>query len=121
VTPDRTLVEAVGWVATAVFVGSYFFRRAEVLVRVQIAGALLWLAYGVLMRAPPVIAANLLVAGAAVWKARADREGPMDSGAPQRIDPGQDRTGIETPRNVAEATNRPRRPPGGSSRDGGAA
>jgi hypothetical protein len=70
VTPDRALVEAVGWVATAVFVASYFFSRAEILVRVQLAGALLWLGYGVLMRAPPVIVANLLVAGAAVWKAR---------------------------------------------------
>jgi hypothetical protein len=68
-TPDRTLVEVVGWTATAVFVGSYFFRRAELLVRVQIAGALLWIVYGVLMRAPPVVAANLLVAGAATWKA----------------------------------------------------
>jgi hypothetical protein len=63
------LVEVVGWVATAVFVASYFFRRAEILVRVQIAGAMLWVVYGVLMRAPPVIAANLLVAGAAMWKA----------------------------------------------------
>jgi hypothetical protein len=69
VTFDRPLVEAVGWVATAVFVASYFFSRADLLVRVQIAGALLWLVYGVLMRAPPVIAANLLVAGAALWKA----------------------------------------------------
>jgi hypothetical protein len=67
--PDRTLVEAVGWVATAVFVASYFFSRAETLVRVQLAGALLWLVYGVLMRAPPVIVANVLVGGAAVWKA----------------------------------------------------
>jgi hypothetical protein len=65
----RVLVEAVGWVATAVFVGSYFFSRAELLVRVQIFGALLWAVYGVLMRAPPVIAANLLVAVAGLWKA----------------------------------------------------
>jgi hypothetical protein len=61
------LIEALGWAATGVFVGSYFFRRPEWLVRVQLAGALLWVAYGALVRAPPVIAANLLVMGAAAW------------------------------------------------------
>jgi hypothetical protein len=65
-----TLVEALGWVATAVFVGSYFFRRPETLVRAQMVGALLWVAYGVLMRATPVVAANVLVLAAAAWKAR---------------------------------------------------
>jgi hypothetical protein len=69
-TLDRTLVEILGWAATAVFVGSYFFTRAEALVRVQIAGALMWVAYGLLVRAPPVVAANLLVVGAAAWKMR---------------------------------------------------
>jgi hypothetical protein len=64
------LVEALGWAATAVFVGSYFFTRAEVLVRVQMAGAVMWVAYGLLMGAPPVVVANVLVLGAAAWKAR---------------------------------------------------
>ena len=66
---DRALVEALGWAATAVFVASYFFHRAEALVRVQVAGAVMWVAYGFLVRAPPVVAANLLVMGAATWKA----------------------------------------------------
>jgi hypothetical protein len=69
-TPDRTAVEALGWASTAVFVASYFFTRADTLVRVQIAGALMWVGYGLLMRAPPVVAANLLVVAAAAWKAR---------------------------------------------------
>lgn len=68
--PSPLLVEALGWAATAVFVGSYFFTRAEVLVRVQMVGAVMWVAYGLLMRAPPVVVANLLVLGAAAWKAR---------------------------------------------------
>jgi hypothetical protein len=67
------LAETVGWAATAVFVGSYFFDRAEVLVRVQIAGAVIWIAYGALTRSAPVIAANLLVVAAALWKARRER------------------------------------------------
>lgn len=65
------LVEALGWVATATFAGSYLMRRAETLVRVQLAGALLWVAYGFLVGAAPVVAANLLVFAAAAWKARA--------------------------------------------------
>jgi hypothetical protein len=65
----RALVEALGWAATATFVASYFFARPATLVRVQIAGGALWVAYGVLVGAPPVIVANLLVIGAAAWKA----------------------------------------------------
>jgi hypothetical protein len=67
---QAVFVEALGWAATGVFVASYFFRRADWLVRTQIVGALLWVVYGVLVHATPVIAANLLVVGAAAWKAR---------------------------------------------------
>ena len=63
-------VEAIGWVATATFVGSYLARRPETLVRVQIAGALMWTAYGVLVHSGPVVAANVLVIAAATWRAR---------------------------------------------------
>lgn len=63
-------VDLLGWCATAVFVGSYFFSKPEVLRRVQVAGALLWVVYGVLLPAAPVIAANLLVVTAAAWTAR---------------------------------------------------
>jgi hypothetical protein len=68
------LADGVGWVATGVFVGSYFFTRAEAIRRTQMAGALLWLLYGVLIGAYPVIVANVLVFGAAAWSlARAAR------------------------------------------------
>jgi hypothetical protein len=79
------LVEAVGWAATAVFVGSYFFARAEVLVRVQMLGAAMWVGYGLLMRAPPVVAANVLVLAAAALKARrARRPTPVPGSASGR-------------------------------------
>lgn len=58
-----------GWAATVVFVGSYFCRRVEVLRVVQMVGALMWVIYGLLMQAPPVVAANLLVIAAAAWTA----------------------------------------------------
>lgn len=61
------MVEYLGWLATAVFVGSYLCTRSDALRRVQMAGALMWVAYGVLIDAYPVVVANLLVFGAAAW------------------------------------------------------
>jgi hypothetical protein len=56
----------IGWVATAVFASSYFCREAATLRRVQAAAAVLWVVYGVLIQAAPVIVANLIVAGMAL-------------------------------------------------------
>jgi hypothetical protein len=64
------VIEYLGWAATAVFVGSYFCARAEALRRVQMVGALMWVAYGVVIGASPVVAANVLVFGAAAWTGR---------------------------------------------------
>jgi hypothetical protein len=61
------LIEYLGWSATAVFVGSYFSRRAQLLRRIQMAGALMWVAYGLLIASYPVVVANVLVFGAAAW------------------------------------------------------
>lgn len=63
-------LDYVGWTATAVFVASYFFRRPATLRRVQMVGACLWIIYGLLMKASPVIVANVLVLLAAVVTAR---------------------------------------------------
>ncbi len=60
-----------GWTATAVFTSSYFFTRPGSLRRVQMVAAIMWVAYGVLVGATPVIVANFLVLGAAAiaaWK-----------------------------------------------------
>jgi hypothetical protein len=56
----------IGWVATAVFASSYLCREAATLRRVQAAAAVLWVVYGVLIQAAPVIVANLIVAGVAL-------------------------------------------------------
>ena len=77
------LVELLGWAATAVFVGSYFFKRAELLVRVQMVGAVMWVAYGLLMGAHPVVVANVLVLGAAAWKARQAQRSTGPSSRPE--------------------------------------
>jgi hypothetical protein len=60
-------IEVLGWAATGVFVASYFFAKASRLRGFQMLGALLWMAYGVLIGALPVIIANLLVFAAAAW------------------------------------------------------
>ena len=57
----------VGWVATAVFATSYFFRRTSTLTAIQAAAACLWIVYGLKTGAVPVVAANLIVAGAALY------------------------------------------------------
>jgi hypothetical protein len=70
-----TAVTWLGWAATGVFVASYFFGRAEAIRRVQMAGAALWIVYGVCLGAAPVVVANALVLAAAAWTnlRRADR------------------------------------------------
>lgn len=62
-----TLPDSIGWLATAVFTASYFAKGPHTLRRLQMAGASMWLAYGLAMQALPVIVANLLVLAAATW------------------------------------------------------
>jgi len=71
--------DALGWVATTLFVGSYFFRQATLLRLAQMSGAALWIVYGVLINALPVVVANGLVLAAAAWtlmRARPFRTSP---------------------------------------------
>jgi len=60
-------VESLGWLATAVFVGSYLCRTADALKRLQMLGASMWVIYGLCIGATPVVFANLLVLAAAGW------------------------------------------------------
>ena len=59
--PDMEMIDAIGWVATVVFAVSYFCRKPATLRRTQAAAAGLWLVYGILMNAAPVIVANIIV------------------------------------------------------------
>jgi hypothetical protein len=78
------MIDVIGWVATAVFVSSYFFKRPETLRRVQILGASVWIVYGVLLAAAPVVAANVLLIVAAAWTVhRAGRR--VKDGATQSV------------------------------------
>jgi hypothetical protein len=76
-----SLTDTLGWVATLVFVGSYFFSKPAALRACQMLGAALWIAYGILIAAKPVIAANLLVFAAAAWTLARKKEGmPLGTG-----------------------------------------
>ena len=61
------MLDAIGWTATLIFSASYFFRRPAALRRIQAAAACLWVVYGVAIGALPVVVANLVVAGAALY------------------------------------------------------
>jgi hypothetical protein len=62
-------VNVLGWAATAVFVASYFCARPAVLRAVQMLGAAMWVTYGAIIGAWPVMVANVLVFSAAAWTA----------------------------------------------------
>lgn len=74
------MVDWIGWLATAVFLSSYFAKQATALRRIQGVAASLWALYGILIHAWPVIVANVLVAGVAV--ATSFRRGVSDAGPP---------------------------------------
>lgn len=60
-------VEWIGWVASAVFASSYFWKHPKALRWVQASAAVLWIVYGLVIHAMPVIVANALVAAVAVF------------------------------------------------------
>jgi hypothetical protein len=60
-------LEWIGWVATAAFASSYFFKQPAALRKVQAGAALLWVVYGLLIHAFPVVVANVVVATVAVY------------------------------------------------------
>ena len=70
------MLDALGWAATAIFSSSYFFRQPAALRRIQAAAACLWVAYGLAIGALPVVAANVVVAAAAIYSSFATTQSP---------------------------------------------
>lgn len=60
------MVDSIGWLATGVFLTSYIAKQSTTLRRIQGLAACLWVVYGVLIHASPIIVANVLVAGVAI-------------------------------------------------------
>lgn len=61
------MINWIGWAATGVFAASYFCKQPKMLRMVQAIAALMWVSYGFLIGAMPVVVANVIVALAAVY------------------------------------------------------
>ena len=81
------MLDYIGWVATAIFASSYFCKQPGTLRRIQALAALLWIGYGILIHAAPVIVANLVVAAVALYSSFGlqSRLAPEDSGRARGI------------------------------------
>jgi uncharacterized protein with PQ loop repeat len=70
--------DGLGWLATVVFALSYMTKDATRLRLLQAVAAVLWMSYGLLIHALPVIVANVIVTGMALgsawrfWSRRTD-------------------------------------------------
>jgi hypothetical protein len=60
---------------------SYLCKEAAMLRRLQAAAALVWILYGVLLKAPPVIVANVIVATLAAWSSLRSEGAPREEEA----------------------------------------
>jgi len=96
VISGRPAIDALGWLATAAFASSYLFKEPIALRRSQAFAALLWVAYGAMIHALPVVVANLVVAGAALYSSLSRSPTPAasaawdDSTTPQTLAPPPD-------------------------------
>jgi hypothetical protein len=84
---ELPLTDWLGWLATAVFVLSYRFRDQRTLRWTQALAAVLWVGYGLARHAMPVVVANLLVAGMALYSSR-----PMKPNLSRVSDAGRSHT-----------------------------
>jgi hypothetical protein len=66
----------IGWAATALFLLSYSRKDQRRLRLMQAGAALLWVGYGAILHAVPIVVANLLVTAVAVYSSRS---APADS------------------------------------------
>jgi hypothetical protein len=65
--------DIIGWMATGVFVASYFFSKPSKLRLLQMVGSMLWMTYGIVIASKPVVAANVMVFAAAAWTVMRER------------------------------------------------
>ena len=82
---DGPMLSGIGWVATALFASSYLCKRLVTLRRTQAAAAVLWVVYGLLIHALPVVVANALVASVALYSSFRRQVEPTFTSSPSRI------------------------------------
>ncbi|MBA3438409.1 MAG: YgjV family protein, partial [Pyrinomonadaceae bacterium] len=69
--------EWIGWVATGMFAVSYLCKQPVQLRLVQALAAVLWIGYGMIISAAPVIVANSVVAVMATYSAWREHTGGL--------------------------------------------
>jgi hypothetical protein len=69
-------LEWIGWIATAAFASSYLCNGPKSLRRVQAGAATLWVIYGLIIHAFPVVVANVVVAAMATFSSPLMRRKP---------------------------------------------
>jgi hypothetical protein len=76
----------VGWVATSCFTLSYLVKKERNLLMLQALASSIWLTYGLIIHAFPLVVANFIVASSAGFKAfgviRRERSGGPGIAAP---------------------------------------
>jgi len=55
------MIEALGWIATAVVVGSFAIQDVRKLRIINMVGSILWIAYGFLKQDNPIIFVNISI------------------------------------------------------------
>lgn len=68
------LSETLGWFGTSLQAASFLFRNQRTLRGLQAFAASIWLTYGVLIQARPVVVANVIVLSLAVYSLWRDRQ-----------------------------------------------
>lgn len=71
------MTDSIGWLATGIFALSYIARSSVTLRRTQAVAAVLWILYGLSMKAAPVVVANGVVAVMAVLSARREQKASL--------------------------------------------
>jgi hypothetical protein len=79
-------LDVMGWAATALSVGSYFFREPMMLRRVQAGASCVWIIYGLFIGSVPLVACKVAVAGAALFSSLSG--GANGGGAGVGLEPG---------------------------------
>jgi Bacterial inner membrane protein len=77
--------EWIGWIATAVFAVSYFCKQPTTLRRLQAVAALMWIGYGLIIGAAPVVAANSVVAVLAVYSSTRRQRSEVVKTGPEEV------------------------------------
>ncbi len=77
------MLDLLGWAATGIFAGSYLCRKPGALQRLQAVAAFVWIGYGFLIHARPIVVANVIVVVLAAYSSWRERGGSAPATGPR--------------------------------------